>query len=224
MIVLVDGSSPHARGTPKCAPDNRCAARFIPACAGNAWYIAKQRKEAAVHPRMRGERSLAATMPAPIFGSSPHARGTLFHHRTQCRQPRFIPACAGNAAIRPLVPTTPPVHPRMRGERVSPYTRPAIFTGSSPHARGTHATSAYARVWVRFIPACAGNASLQKCLICSNAVHPRMRGERSISSYLTIDKYGSSPHARGTRKPSSHFHGNSRFIPACAGNALPISY
>ena len=51
------GSSPHARGTlprrPPCLP----ATRFIPACAGNAYFISCLFSVASGHPRMRGKRS-----------------------------------------------------------------------------------------------------------------------------------------------------------------------
>ena len=53
-----DGSSPHARGTPEAEKLKESASRFIPACAGNAWAAFKRVNTLAVHPRMRGERSI----------------------------------------------------------------------------------------------------------------------------------------------------------------------
>ena len=71
----------------------------------------------------------------------------------------------------------------------------------------------------RFIPACAGNASLQWPFGLSLSVHPRMRGERARTCAPVAACRGSSPHARGTRilRGLGLFLG--RFIPACAGNA-----
>ena len=91
------GSSPHARGTPCAAALPYRLVRFIPACAGNAASALHPSWPASVHPRMRGERPQLMTQWPPLFGSSPHARGTLFGCRGQCPEPRFIPACAGNA-------------------------------------------------------------------------------------------------------------------------------
>ena len=51
------GSSPHARGTPLWHLGRHFQARFIPACAGNAEGVGGWSVAAAVHPRMRGERS-----------------------------------------------------------------------------------------------------------------------------------------------------------------------
>ena len=192
------GSSPHARGTQLRVelPEHIC--RFIPACAGNARGGSWRTTPATVHPRMRGERRKGQRPEPRSFGSSPHARGTRRAAMVLRRGGRFIPACAGNAPTPPVALSPSAVHPRMRGERQTQGQPIPYIHGSSPHARGT--PTAYDprnRAW-RFIPACAGNASLQKCLICSNAVHPRMRGERVTATFLASSTVGSSPHARGT--------------------------
>ena len=213
------GSSPHARGTRRAARRPVAAGRFIPACAGNAGACAWWRPPQPVHPRMRGERSPSEFPLSHRYGSSPHARGTRFsqgkqqvaravhprmrgersqkelvnveqvgssphargtRHRAQRRnfQRRFIPACAGNA--------TGSV-PRFR-----------TATGSSPHARGTRSANHECGIERRFIPACAGNAGLQVNPIAIPTVHPRMRGERGVTTASAPRTVGSSPHARGT--------------------------
>ena len=72
---------------------------------------------------------------------------------------------------------------------------------------------------MRFIPACAGNASDGTAIAISIAVHPRMRGERHEIDDYCAAHYGSSPHARGTPIMKKTIIALSRFIPACAGNA-----
>jgi hypothetical protein len=74
---------------------------FMPACAGNAYGPCSSRWAIAVHPRMRGERLILAKGKSPSAGSSPHARGTLHVRVLWFRIYRFIPACAGNAAVAP---------------------------------------------------------------------------------------------------------------------------
>ena len=74
--VPPDGSSPHARGTPVCAPSSWRSRRFIPACAGNACTIRQSAPIPSVHPRMRGERCRCIEKTVVECGSSPHARGT----------------------------------------------------------------------------------------------------------------------------------------------------
>ena len=54
------------------------ARRFIPACAGNTNTPAPLPHSAPVHPRMRGEHIDDMAPKLAAYGSSPHARGTLF--------------------------------------------------------------------------------------------------------------------------------------------------
>ena len=71
----------------------------------------------------------------------------------------------------------------------------------------------------RFIPAYAGNASLQCQPAERTAVHPRVCGERiGLPCVVTVD-LGSSPRMRGTLSMVDSLSAISRFIPAYAGNA-----
>ena len=199
----VRGSSPHARGTLKPAIVSMLSIRFIPACAGNANHDHHWYGRVAVHPRMRGERFAGRFLQHDHFGSSPHARGTRVD--------------------RSILHVSTAVHPRMRGERSRAATFQQPANGSSPHARGTlpHAVPRWGQR--RFIPACAGNASMATHPVTATKVHPRMRGERAIPGVSAIWTAGSSPHARGTRVLIQHDSEIQRFIPACAGNALSRS-
>ena len=198
----VRGSSPHARGTLKPAIVSMLSIRFIPACAGNANHDHHWYGRVAVHPRMRGERFAGRFLQHDHFGSSPHARGTR--------------------GDRSILHVSTAVHPRMRGERSRAATFQQPANGSSPHARGTlpHAVPRWGQR--RFIPACAGNASMATHPVTATKVHPRMRGERAIPGVSAIWTAGSSPHARGTRVLIQHDSEIQRFIPACAGNARRI--
>ena len=97
------GSSPHARGTRRA--------------------FSRPRPHRPVHPRMRGERSAIATPSSVTAGSSPHARGTPAADDPMTALVRFIPACAGNAALPQSRATRRTVHPRMRGERFRKLTK-----------------------------------------------------------------------------------------------------
>ena len=196
---LPGGSSPHARGTHDLAWRGQHVVRFIPACAGNAPAPRATAESPSVHPRMRGERLFGSTDSIRWFGSSPHARGTLPHHQLAQRDERFIPACAGNAGDQYHFFSTISVHPRMRGERQGRGGFQKREAGSSPHARGTLCRKAFTASMLRFIPACAGNASAASVSLATSSVHPRMRGERMRFSLPRRLDTGSSPHARGTR-------------------------
>ena len=122
------------------------------------------------------------------------------------RRPRFIPACAGKASATLFAIWPKPVHPRVRGERVTPPSRPSSRTvhprvrgerhqkwcavspqsGSSPRARGTRHARPPTAVWIRFIPACAGNATVYLVAQVTFSVHPRVRGERSSQRRLIL--------------------------------------
>ena len=97
LPLKAGGSSPHARGTHGHAARDGGRDRFIPACAGNACGRSVPSWQGTVHPRMRGERLGVDVLRKPVYGSSPHARGTPTPASHEPSRPRFIPACAGNA-------------------------------------------------------------------------------------------------------------------------------
>ena len=224
--TAADGSSPRARGTPH-ARDPAYVRRFIPAGAGNTARPAVC--ASSVHPRGRGEHSLADRRRRAV-GSSPRARGTL-DARDRCLDRRFIPAGAGNA-LRARHPDSAagssprargtrrralrwrsPVHPRGRGERAPGSVAPPS-NAVHPRGRGEHARS---RRWPttpvhprgRGERHLAGPARHQP-------VHPRGRGEHRSGAAASCAA-GSSPRARGTPRPAATV--GRRFIPAGAGNA-----
>ena len=181
LMMSPPGSSPHARGTLGEVDAQLAHGRFIPACAGNAKILPTLHYVISVHPRMRGERPVRCLLSSVRDGSSPHARGTPENGQHACQDERFIPACAGNAIGRKADTLSYPVHPRMRGERF-PANDPGPYAGgSSPHARGTRIDPMDKAQYLRFIPACAGNARVWAAARPPATVHPRMRGERGRS-------------------------------------------
>ena len=175
------GSSPHTRGTRIDADRYRPNTRFIPAYAGNAPRMPRRPTRSPVHPRIRGERKTSDLCKQHPDGSSPHTRGTLHRNVRNLVGRRFIPAYAGNASSACGQRSCSPVHPRIRGEREVLKKRVLVIDGSSPHTRGTPEPTTRLRSEVRFIPAYAGNASCCLCIPSLNTVHPRIRGERSLS-------------------------------------------
>ena len=114
------------------------------------------------------------------------------------------------------------VHPRIRGERRTSRPSRSGVTGSSPHTRGTPITRVPIAIYVRFIPAYAGNAMYGCSMLALLTVHPRIRGERRVVILTHDELPGSSPHTRGTLKPAIVSMLSIRFIPAYAGNAYEI--
>ena len=173
----------------------------------------------AVHPRVCGERTANRQIFRLTDGSSPRVRGTPARASSTPAIRRFIPACAGNALLllfRRLVAT---VHPRVCGERRLTGGTTWSPGGSSPRVRGTPGAGAGAAGHRRFIPACAGNARVERIWFDLVPVHPRVCGEREVLAGKCGELHGSSPRVRGTHPPGVTRALVNRFIPACAGNA-----
>ncbi len=151
-------------------------------------------------------------------GSSPPTRGTRTGGRLRPGESRFIPAHAGNTKAFLFRGINHSVHPRPRGEHASTATRYSLSSGSSPPTRGTHHALRCGGDGVRFIPAHAGNTRASSVGSPPLTVHPRPRGEHTLSMGWSIVTGGSSPPTRGTRNVVQIFLRNARFIPAHAGN------
>ena len=172
------GSAPRVRGTRPTRRASLCVSRFSPACAGNAFQDQRGRHPAAVQPRVCGERHAAPFGNTNSSGSAPRVRGTLKSISADEFDTRFSPACAGNAAAVSVLLPTPPVQPRVCGERnIANSTRGAIV-GSAPRVRGTLTLRQDRRNERRFSPACAGNACSRSPCWKPGAVQPRVCGER----------------------------------------------
>ena len=212
------GSSPLARGTLAARGRRRARRRFIPARAGNTEGAESAPDLVPVHPRSRGEHSLAETSTTCMSGSSPLARGTPCSVGARIARHRFIPARAGNTAATAPRRLCAPVHPRSRGEHATFAPQAPDLNGSSPLARGTRNIDHAKRAAERFIPARAGNTSAARRRSPRSPVHPRSRGEHHCCRTCGSRSTGSSPLARGTQLPARLAGEVVRFIPARAGN------
>ncbi len=151
-------------------------------------------------------------------GSSPQARGTRQAAHAGGTPFRFIPAGAGNTWRFQQQRAHTTVHPRRRGEHLRRLLKIIRKSGSSPQARGTRSRRFCACCCRRFIPAGAGNTRFARSVQSRMPVHPRRRGEHTISRTLEAGSTGSSPQARGTHRKPCAAGRRCRFIPAGAGN------
>ena len=195
--------------------------RFIPALAGNINLQIRHNAYSSVHPRARGEHRVMVRRMCRIFGSSPRSRGTWRRHQSRPARARFIPALAGNIALRTRKRRCMPVHPRARGEHSASCLCSSPVYGSSPRSRGTFASIALTRHCCRFIPALAGNITQWTYNAKQYSVHPRARGEHLAYRSRPIRSRGSSPRSRGTYNGPIGAMIPYRFIPALAGNIAP---
>ena len=161
-------------------------------------------------------------MAATSNGSSPLARGTHEETKDVNAGLRFIPARAGNTRTGPRPTRRLSVHPRSRGEHWDGDRKWADQSGSSPLARGTRQNDARAKQSLRFIPARAGNTGCWSIPPTAGPVHPRSRGEHTLTPTSVAPDAGSSPLARGTRGHGPRDRPERRFIPARAGNTRRV--
>ena len=216
------GSSPRVRGTGRRQERQGGVGRFIPACAGNSGNVGEGFKGQAVHPRVCGEQDFMEARTLIEAGSSPRVRGTEFTGCQTATACRFIPACAGNSAVCDAGLSADAVHPRVCGEQFRAARVKRIHAGSSPRVRGTDQIDTMKCRRGRFIPACAGNSGRLPGAVISATVHPRVCGEQDPEFIQKAGFHGSSPRVRGTDGWSDPILYSVRFIPACAGNSLPM--
>ena len=215
------GSSPRGRGTRAPGPARHEHDRFIPARAGNTLQGVRDARPGPVHPRAGGEHVTCQGPVGYAIGSSPRGRGTPARRRDRRRVPRFIPARAGNTFMCLVAHIRSPVHPRAGGEHAPSSRRTQRRAGSSPRGRGTRAPGPARHEHDRFIPARAGNTSMNTPSPVRLTVHPRAGGEHKRTSPGARSAAGSSPRGRGTRLGTRVLDGHPRFIPARAGNTRP---
>ncbi|CRY88290.1 unnamed protein product (plasmid) [Salmonella enterica subsp. enterica serovar Senftenberg] len=177
----------------------------------------------AVYPRWRGKHKVDITGAAHITGLSPLARGTHAIKDFNRARDRFIPAGAGNTSISLKIDARKAVYPRWRGEHLRWLALHIERCGLSPLARGTHFLDPFTTLFIRFIPAGAGNTESDTNESSSDSVYPRWRGEHSFRKRIRNKQDGLSPLARGTHRLFPGFPGNARFIPAGAGNTQFVS-
>ena len=72
------------------------------------------------------------------------------------------------------------------------------------------------------IPACAGSTDRLAAYPLAEPDHPRLRGEHVVSEFGPDGDLGSSPPARGARRPGHRHQGRDRIIPACAGSTSSV--
>ncbi len=114
------------------------------------------------------------------------------------------------------------VHPRWRGEHHAISDTAPNDSGSSPLARGTRYTIRQCELRHRFIPAGAGNTAFDPDVGGYDSVHPRWRGEHARMERKNVPSFGSSPLARGTLAKLIDKIIDGWFIPAGAGNTVPV--
>ncbi len=220
--MIMQRLSPLARGTHELRAKYSDLPRFIPAGAGNTSSYCVTLPMNEVYPRWRGEHPQVRKASLTRDGLSPLARGTRRRYISRFFPARFIPAGAGNTPPIAVAYESNAVYPRWRGEHVFRLSGHFVHSGLSPLARGTRGYMELNRMWVRFIPAGAGNTDIQRTVKPQFMVYPRWRGEHKTRNFYSSLDPGLSPLARGTHRCERAEKKAQRFIPAGAGNTSPF--
>ena len=171
-----EGSSPLARGLPPPCNGRHEPGGIIPARAGFTYGRCTDETRRPDHPRSRGVYAEYEGNVSVYQGSSPLARGLLWHEYGRGGQSGIIPARAGFTTAADKAAQAAADHPRSRGvysvvilSGIRPY-------GSSPLARGLPSRQPRAAPPRRIIPARAGFTGLQETVQTIDKDHPRSRG------------------------------------------------
>ena len=149
------------------------------------------------HPRSRGVYVRCQLPLLFLSGSSPLARGLPADSSRGNHRDRIIPARAGFTRKARASSQSATDHPRSRGVYAPVVILENKDAGSSPLARGLHASGGRGLVLSGIIPARAGFTSRGKAPRFLRRDHPRSRGVYWPASPTNSGRRGSSPLARG---------------------------
>ena len=218
--TVISGSSPLARGLRSYRLSSIQEAGIIPARAGFTITVWPPRSVVRDHPRSRGVYQPPLPLSMFSMGSSPLARGLRRRFRGQngVRFPvGIIPARAGFTCTVFSVEHCDRDHPRSRGVYWCVHSSTCVGVGSSPLARGLPGVILARLGNMRIIPARAGFTMI--CVIVGVMMtdHPRSRGVYGTGKKVDEAGLGSSPLARGLRRPTPGRGPIFWIIPARAG-------
>ena len=211
------GLSPRVRGNPRLGFQSTLVVRSIPACAGEPTTRPPRWGVWRVYPRVCGGTSVILTPSAEVPGLSPRVRGNPPHCRPPYCQRGSIPACAGEPILQRLKRPPPVVYPRVCGGTRVSCVRSAEARGLSPRVRGNLLDGICLEGDERSIPACAGEPGRAPFASLNAQVYPRVCGGTALTPGGFLLPCGLSPRVRGNRRRIALPPGDSRSIPACAG-------
>ena len=175
------------------------------------------RRNSWAHPRSRGENAYLALPTVSAEGSSPLARGKHVYPRDIWPLLGLIPARAGKTISHGTHRILRRAHPRSRGENRGGSAFRLTALGSSPLARGKRYRADTIPLDKGLIPARAGKTYRRGAERSAARAHPRSRGENRGGDACGVVAVGSSPLARGNRKPTLPAARCRGLIPARAG-------
>ena len=154
------------------------------------------------------------------MAAAPHVRGEVRIRFATTICGGITPACAGRSPYWPFQQRLKPDHPRVRGEKGHRQFIHAARLGSPPRARGEVYMILFAFALDGITPACAGRSHSVFLPYSVSWDHPRVRGEKVISTPAPPRVAGSPPRARGEAEVKNLLANALRITPACAGRSV----
>ena len=132
---------------------------------------------------------------------------------------RITPAYAGKRPPRRTGRCAGWDHPRVCGEKATETDRPVCWVGSPPCMRGKDHQTFQLVLRDGITPACAGKSRPCVVHVCRTEDHPRVCGEKALSTFSSLKNSGSPPHVRGKGECPQGTPSCCRITPACAGKS-----
>ena len=198
--------------------------RITPAYAGKSSYSFGLPSHALDHPRVCGEKSACCLRMSSARGSPPRMRGKVLRRYRLWARLRITPAYAGKSqcAYKPAQQARD--HPRVCGEKQPVENKQSRRGGSPPRMRGKEACSACVHFRYGITPAYAGKRQERSLCRTNRRDHPRVCGEKSISTTSTAQTAGSPPRMRGKEVPENTYQLKHRITPAYAGKRFCVRW
>ena len=132
---------------------------------------------------------------------------------------RITPACAGKSPEESGGRPGQRDHPRMCGEKAQKVLSFWPIRGSPPRMRGKGLRMLPGNWRRRITPAYAGKRSFRCGFFHSSRDHPRVCGEKALSTFSSLKNSGSPPHVRGKAHFKQALFQHLGITPACAGKS-----
>ena len=169
------------------------------------------------HPRVCGEKAGQAYYRAPARGSPPRMRGKAIQGHPLPLECGITPAYAGKSVRIAPVFITHRDHPRVCGEKRFSAVFQRAMSGSPPRMRGKEDRVLRGVLRVGITPAYAGKRAWFSYCGCQDRDHPRVCGEKALSTFSSRKYSGSPPRMRGKVLCGRSSGGRHGITPAYAG-------
>ena len=170
---------------------------ITPAYAGKRTLVGECPKPLWDHPRVCGEKNNTAKTYSNMEGSPPRMRGKGQAGRKVVVELGITPAYAGKSTPDRLFLYHLGDHPRVCGEKPGGRLRELVYPGSPPRVRGKAKRHARLLLPAGITPACAGKRGWLRPAGQRWRDHPRVCGEKALSTFSSRKNSGSPPRMRG---------------------------